>query len=78
MQSKMSSLYEAVINVLIGFWINYFANLIILPLFGLHITLTENFVLGLLYTVISIARTYVIRRWFNAKIHKAAQKLAGG
>ena len=62
--------------MLIGFVINYIANLIILPLFGLHVTLLESFYIGLLYTVISVARSYIVRRWFDERIHKAALKLA--
>ena len=75
-QTKMGSFIEAWINVLIGFWINYIANLLILPLFGFHISLEANFYLGLLYTVISVARSYCVRRWFNARIHAVAEKLS--
>jgi hypothetical protein len=32
--------------------------------------------IGLLYTLISIARSYCIRRWFNHYIVKAAQRLS--
>jgi len=77
-QTRLGSLIESCINVLIGFWINFAANLAILPLFGYTPTLAQNFQIGLLYTVISIARSYVIRRWFNAKLHAAAQRMAGG
>lgn len=76
-QTRWGSFVEAWINVFIGFWINYFANLLIFPLFGFHITLTENFVMGLLYTGISVARSYLIRRYFDERIHRAAQRLAG-
>ena len=75
-QTKLGSFYEACINVAIGFGINFVANLIILPLFGFNITLSDNFLIGLLYTVVSVARSYVVRRWFNRKIHKAAQRMA--
>jgi hypothetical protein len=76
-QSRWGSFIEVCINIAIGFWINYFANLLILPLFGFHISLTDNFLMGLLYTVISVIRGYVIRRWFEGRIHNAAQRLAG-
>lgn len=76
-QTRLGSLIEAFINVLIGFWINFAANLVILPLFGYTPSLTDNFQIGLLYTVVSIARSYIIRRWFNARLHEAAQRLAG-
>lgn len=76
-QSRLSSFIEAWINVAIGFGINFIANLLILPLFGFHISLSDNFLMGLLYTVISVMRSYMIRRWFNAKIHNAALLLGG-
>ena len=75
-QTRLGSLYEAIINVVIGFSINYCANLLIFPLFGLHISPGANFVMGLIYTAISIARSYAIRRWFNARLQAAAQRLA--
>jgi len=77
-QTRLGSLIEAFINVLIGFGINFAANLVILPLFGYTPSLWDNFQIGLLYTVVSIARSYIIRRWFNARLHAAAQRLAGG
>lgn len=76
-QTKLGSFIEACINILIGFSINYIMNLLILPLFGFHISLTDNLLMGLLYTIVSVARSYVVRRWFEARIHKAALKLAG-
>lgn len=75
-QSRKGSFIEACINVLIGFWINFAANLLILPLIGFHITVSQNFFIGFLYTLISIARSYCIRRWFNRMIVNAARKLA--
>lgn len=76
-QSRLGSFIEAWINVFIGFWINFGANLIILPLFGFtNLTLTTNFVIGLMYTGISVARSYVIRRWFNNYLRKKAEVLA--
>ena len=76
-QTKLGSFYEACINVFIGFGINYCANLLILPIFGFHITLIENFFMGLLYTIISVIRSYIVRRWFDDRIHKTAIRLAG-
>jgi hypothetical protein len=75
-QSKTGSLIESLVNIAIGFTINCAANMLILPLFGYHITLTTNLQLGVIYTGISIARSYCIRRWFNARIHRFAEKVA--
>ena len=66
MQTKLSSLHESLINTAIGYVINFCANLIILPLFfGVHLGLMTNMWLGLIYTVIAVARSYCVRRWFN-------------
>lgn len=75
-QSRLSSFYEACLNILIGFSINFVANLLIFPHFGWSITLSDNFLIGCIYTVISLVRSYVIRRWFNARLHAAAERLA--
>ena len=69
-QSRAGSLIEALVNVLIGYTVNMLANFAIFPLFGWHIDFKQNLELGVLYTGISIARSYVIRRWFNAWLHR--------
>lgn len=75
-QTRLGSFIEACINVVIGFAINMAANMLILPLIGFHITVGQNLFIGVLYTVISVARSYAVRRWFNARIHAAALRLA--
>jgi len=76
-QTRTGSLIEAWVNVGIGFAINFVANLIILPQFGFtSLTVGTNFVIGLIYTVISVVRSYVIRRWFNARLRIVAERLA--
>lgn len=65
-QTKLGSIAEAWANIAVGFTINFIANLVILPLFGFAaLTLRNNFIIGMLYTVISLVRSYVLRRWFN-------------
>ena len=75
-QTRLGSFIEAMINVVIGFTINYVANLCIFPLFGMHISPGNNFLMGLIYTAISVVRSYLIRRYFNAKLHQAATSMA--
>lgn len=64
-QTRAGSATEAGANIAVGFTINYCANLLIFPLFGMHISPGSNFLLGLIYTAISLVRSYVLRRWFN-------------
>lgn len=75
-QTRIGSLIEAVVNVLIGFSINYVANLLVLPLFGFAVSAGQAFGIGLIFTVISVARSYAIRRWFNAHLHRLSQRAA--
>lgn len=64
-QTKLGSFAEAWANIFIGFSINWCANMLILPLFGFDIHPMTAFNIGLVFTVISLARSYVLRRWFN-------------
>lgn len=65
-QSKLGSFVESWVNIVIGFTINFFANLTVLPWFGFNVTATDVFGIGLIFTAISLARSWVIRRWFNS------------
>jgi len=76
-QTKLSSFIEAWVNVFIGFGINFVGNMVILPYYGFTaLTLATNLKIGLAFTVISVVRSYAVRRWFNARIHKLAEKCA--
>lgn len=67
-QTKAQSWFEAWANIVIGFGINLAANLAILPLFWFHPTVSDAFGIGILFTVISLVRSFVLRRIFN-KLH---------
>ena len=84
-QSRLSSFIETYINIVIGFAINFVLNLWLIPNFvtgqdgqAVHITLVQNWWLGVALTFFSVIRMYVIRRWFNARLHSFAERLAGG
>jgi hypothetical protein len=66
-QTKMESFVEAWVNVFIGFPINYVANLVVLPWFGYEVGPGKAFWIGVVFTVISVARSYLVRRFFNTK-----------
>lgn len=76
-QSPRSAVIEAWLNIVVGFSINYVANLLILPMVGAQLTLSNNFWMGWVFTSISILRQYAIRRWFNARLHMIAAQLGG-
>jgi hypothetical protein len=43
------------------------SQLAIFPIFNIHIPIKDNFMIGLWFTGVSLARSYCIRRWFNGK-----------
>jgi len=78
-QTRLESFIEAWINVGIGFAINFTANLLILPAFGFtSLTLGTNLLIGLVYTLISVIRSYVIRRWAQDHLRAAKVRIAAG
>jgi len=77
MQSRLSSFIESLVNVLIGYLLSLAVQLVVYPAFGAQFTFTQNVYIGLIFAVVSTVRSYVIRRWFNKKIHAAAMRLAG-
>lgn len=76
MQTRLSSLIEAVINVAIGFVISVVITALVLPAYGHAVSFAENLQITGIFTIASIARSYALRRWFNARIHRAAVRLA--
>lgn len=67
MQTKRQSLAEGIINIFIGYIINFMVQLIVFPLVGLSVSINQNLMIGVLFTASSLARQYFIRRYFNSK-----------
>ena len=76
-QTKLGSLYESIINILIGAVVALSSQLLVFPMFDIDVPLSTNLGIMAWFTLISVVRSYVIRRWFNAKLHAAAMRLAG-
>jgi hypothetical protein len=60
------SLVEATANVAVGFGVAVLAQVAVFPLFGLHVGFADNLMIAAIFTAISIARSYVLRRVFEA------------
>jgi hypothetical protein len=69
-QSKLESLAEVGVNIVIGWIVGLTAQVFFFPLIGIEATLSQNFISSIIFTIISIVRSYAVRRWFNAGIHK--------
>lgn len=65
-QTWLGSIVEAKTNIVIGFAINWTANMVFLPMFGFDtLTAAKAFGIGLVFTAISMLRQLFIRRVFN-------------
>ena len=65
-QSRLMSFCEAIANVTVGYGVAVLTQILIFPMFGLHTTLGQNLQMGAVFTVVSIVRSYVLRRVFEA------------
>ena len=70
MQSKRESMVESLTSTTIGWLIGVILNLTVLPLFDYNITVVDSLLVSLIFTVISVVRGYLIRRFFNSKERK--------
>lgn len=69
MQNRIASLIEAVVNTTIGFVVSLALTAVVLPAYGHAVTWSQNVQITAIFTIASIARTYALRRWFNARLH---------
>ena len=67
MQSKKESFIETLTSVFVGWLIGVILNMLVLPLFDYNITVVDSLWVSLIFTVVSVIRGYIIRRWFNSK-----------
>ena len=65
-QSRLMSLVEALVNVAVGFGLAVLTQPLVFPLFGFSATLAQNLALGALFTIVSIARSFLLRRLFKS------------
>lgn len=65
-QSRFMSLVESVTNVAVGYVFALATQVVVLPLFGLAATLPEHLAISAAFTGVSVLRSYVLRRLFEA------------
>ena len=68
MQTKYQSLIESLINILIGYLTALLSQVLIFPLFDIYVSLQDNLLIGLYFTIISLIRSYLVRRYFNKRV----------
>ena len=68
-QSKKASVAEAIINIAIGMGIALGSQYIIFPIVGIDVSHATHIQITIFFTVISFARSYLIRRWFTTRLN---------
>jgi len=71
-QSRKASAVEAITNTLIGYIVAVASQYLIFPFFNIHVNGREHLIIGLCFLVISLLRSYVLRRVFNLFTERAA------
>jgi hypothetical protein len=65
-QSRLMSMVEAITNVIVGYGLAVVTQIIVFPWFGLQTTLGENLAMGGIFTIVSLIRSFLLRRLFEA------------
>jgi len=69
-QTRLSSLTETTINMIVGFWLSVAVQMVVFPMYGYELKLHDNMAIVTIFTAISMARSYVLRRLFNWYSHR--------
>ena len=64
-QSRPMSLLEALTGTTVGFGVAVTTQLVVFPWFGLPASFSDSLAIGAIFTVVSIARSYAVRRLFE-------------
>jgi hypothetical protein len=65
MQSRRQSLIEAITNVVVGYALAVLTQIVVFPWFGLKVSLNDNLAIGAIFVIISLLRSYALRRLFE-------------
>lgn len=77
-QSRLESMVESWANIGSGFFISLLMwSFVVAPLWGLDTSPLDNLGITGLFTVTSVLRSYVWRRWFNRRLHTKLEKVFG-
>ena len=64
-QSRTMSAAESVANVLIGYGIALATQVVVFDALQISVSLEQNLCIGAVFTVVSLIRSYLLRRMFN-------------
>lgn len=65
-QSRWMSFAEAVVNVVVGYGVAVVTQMLVFPLFGMRASVSDNLVIGVIFTMVSLVRSFTLRRVFES------------
>lgn len=65
-QSRLMSLVESITNVAVGYVLALVTQVVVFPLFGITASLPEHLAIGAAFTGMSLLRSFMLRRLFEA------------
>jgi len=74
-QSRRESLIESALNVLVGYVVAVGSQMFIFPLFGIEMTVGKSLGIAWCFTMVSLARHYCIRRFFNGRLWREPNEM---
>lgn len=70
-QTRLTSLLESIVNVVVGYVLAILTQLLVFPLFGIEVALHGHLAIGLAFICVSLLRSYVVRRLFERIRHQS-------
>ena len=64
-QSRTMSAAESVANVAIGYGIALITQVVVFDALAIPVSFGQNLCIGVVFTVVSLVRSYLLRRFFN-------------
>lgn len=75
-QSRLASFIEACVHTAAGYVTGFVTQVFLFPLYDIHVPATSNLQIAGWFGLVSLVRSYAIRRWFNASFHRFAVHLS--
>ena len=74
MQTRIISAIEALTNIAIGMGVALASQYAVFPFFDIHVSHTAHLQITFWFTLISFARSFLIRRWFSRKLNEVLKR----
>jgi membrane protein implicated in regulation of membrane protease activity len=66
-QTRKHSFLESLTNIAIGYFVALGSQTILFPMVGVHVPFSTNVQLSIYFTIISLVRSYLLRRFFTCR-----------